>query len=252
MWFLARPYGRLQLRGTFLSLWDDILPVIPEWQWRENLALVAAWLADFGGRGLAEPPHIQWQSPGTIDDPTTGSAMRSDRPADLADIEGGSSNGSRHVSPVPPVDDPAVATRDLSASAALPRSNPGGDAAVEERTDSGSAGDAADARGSDPGEAPNSRQSDPGRDDATRTDPSADAADPGWKDAVDEASDAPQNHPGRGAAGTGRSQFSGEAAAAEQGVGEKAAGAGTAKDGGTGADVTLAAANGGSGPAARE
>ncbi len=67
LWFLARPYGRLQLRGTFLSLWDDILPDIPENQWRENLALVAAWLAEFGGRPLAEPPHIAWQSPSTID-----------------------------------------------------------------------------------------------------------------------------------------------------------------------------------------
>jgi hypothetical protein len=66
MWFLARPYGLLQLRGTFLSLWDDILPVIPEQQWRENLALVAAWLAEFGGRAIAEPPHIQWQAPSTI------------------------------------------------------------------------------------------------------------------------------------------------------------------------------------------
>lgn len=63
MWFLARPYGRLQLRGTFLSLWDDILPTISEPQWRENLALVAAWLADFGGQANAEPAHIQWQSP---------------------------------------------------------------------------------------------------------------------------------------------------------------------------------------------
>jgi diadenosine tetraphosphate (Ap4A) HIT family hydrolase len=66
MWFLARPYGRLQLRGTFLSLWDDILPTIPEDQWRENLALVAAWLAEFGGHANAEPAHIQWQSPSTF------------------------------------------------------------------------------------------------------------------------------------------------------------------------------------------
>lgn len=66
MWFLARPYGRLQLRGTFLSLWDDILPPIPESQWRENLALVAAWLAEFGGRPLAEPPRIQWQAPSNL------------------------------------------------------------------------------------------------------------------------------------------------------------------------------------------
>ncbi|GAB1643884.1 hypothetical protein KRMM14A1259_43070 [Krasilnikovia sp. MM14-A1259] len=69
MWFLARPYGRLQLRGTFLSLWDDILPVVPENLWRENLALVAAWLGEFGGRAIAEPPHIAWQSPSTISDP---------------------------------------------------------------------------------------------------------------------------------------------------------------------------------------
>jgi hypothetical protein len=63
LWFLARPYGRLQLRGTFLSLWDEILPPIDEHQWRENLALVAAWLAEFGGRPLAEPPRIDWKAP---------------------------------------------------------------------------------------------------------------------------------------------------------------------------------------------
>ncbi|MEV1286774.1 hypothetical protein [Micromonospora sp. NPDC049679] len=66
MWFLARPYGRLQLRGTFLSLWDDILPPISEAQWRENLALVAAWLAEFGGRPLAEPPRIEWRAPANL------------------------------------------------------------------------------------------------------------------------------------------------------------------------------------------
>jgi diadenosine tetraphosphate (Ap4A) HIT family hydrolase len=66
MWFLARPYGQLQLRGTFLSLWDDILPPIPESAWRENLALVAAWLAEFGGTALAEPPHIEWQAPSSL------------------------------------------------------------------------------------------------------------------------------------------------------------------------------------------
>ena len=66
MWFLARPYGQLQLRGTFLSLWDDILPPIAESVWRENLALVAAWLAEFGGTALAEPPHIEWQAPSSL------------------------------------------------------------------------------------------------------------------------------------------------------------------------------------------
>jgi diadenosine tetraphosphate (Ap4A) HIT family hydrolase len=67
LWFLARPYGRLQLRGTFLSLWDDILPTVPQAQWRENLALVAAWLAEFGGRPLAEPPRIDWQAPSRLE-----------------------------------------------------------------------------------------------------------------------------------------------------------------------------------------
>lgn len=66
LWFLARPVGRLQLRGSFLSLWNDILPAVPEPQWRENLALVAAWLAEFGGRPLAEPPRIEWQAPSTF------------------------------------------------------------------------------------------------------------------------------------------------------------------------------------------
>ncbi|HET8660056.1 MAG TPA: hypothetical protein VFM55_13785 [Micromonosporaceae bacterium] len=66
VWFLARPYGRLQLRGTFLPLWDDILPPISETQWQENLALVAAWLAEFGGTPLAQPPRIDWRSPSTF------------------------------------------------------------------------------------------------------------------------------------------------------------------------------------------
>jgi hypothetical protein len=66
LWFLARPYGSLQLRGSFLLLWNDILPPVPEAEWRENLALVAAWLAEFGGRALAEPPRIDWQAPAKL------------------------------------------------------------------------------------------------------------------------------------------------------------------------------------------
>ncbi len=66
LWFMARPYGRLQLRGTFLPLWDDILPPISESVWRENLALIAAWLAEFGGRPLAEPPRIEWKAPSSF------------------------------------------------------------------------------------------------------------------------------------------------------------------------------------------
>ncbi|WP_308206666.1 hypothetical protein [Paractinoplanes hotanensis] len=103
MWFLARPHGRLQLRGTFLTLWDDILPAIPEQQWRENLALVAAWLADFGGTALAEPPHIQWESPSTI----AYAGTRSDAPADeplaadpAADARHGSPSGTLPVADI--------------------------------------------------------------------------------------------------------------------------------------------------------
>jgi hypothetical protein len=44
-------------------MWDEILPPIAEYQWWENLALVAAWLAEFGGRTLVEPPRIDWQAP---------------------------------------------------------------------------------------------------------------------------------------------------------------------------------------------
>ena len=89
MWFLARPYGRLQLRGTFLSLWDDILPVVPEAQWRENLSLVAAWLADFGGKANTEPAHIAWESPATFDIPSSTDAESDGgrRPATLGDVE---------------------------------------------------------------------------------------------------------------------------------------------------------------------
>jgi hypothetical protein len=107
MWFLARPVGLLQLRGTFLSLWDDILPVIPEHQWRENLALVAAWLAEFGGRAIAEPPHIQWQAPSTIsesplvslsgdasDSGTDRGGSKLDTPPDGPVVEAGADEGT--------------------------------------------------------------------------------------------------------------------------------------------------------------
>lgn len=64
--FRARPYGHLQLRGSFLTLWEDILPPIPELRWKANLAHIAAWLGEFGGRALAEPPPIEWQAPSTL------------------------------------------------------------------------------------------------------------------------------------------------------------------------------------------
>jgi hypothetical protein len=88
MWFLARPYGRLQLRGTFLSLWDDLLPVVPEEQWLQNLSHVAEWLAGFGGRAIAEPPHIHWQSPSTFgnEPPAAAETTTPAEPAPRSDL----------------------------------------------------------------------------------------------------------------------------------------------------------------------
>ena len=77
LWFLARPYGRLQLRGTFLSLWDDILPPIDEEVWRANLGLIGAWLAEFGGRSMVDPPRIELQTPAGLGD----GAVAADHPS---------------------------------------------------------------------------------------------------------------------------------------------------------------------------
>ncbi|GIH08978.1 hypothetical protein Rhe02_70450 [Rhizocola hellebori] len=72
LWFMARPKGQLQLRGTFLPMWDEIMSPVDEAQWKENLALIAAWLADFGGTAVAEPPRIDWQAPSRVtEDPVT-------------------------------------------------------------------------------------------------------------------------------------------------------------------------------------
>ncbi|MFI5841047.1 hypothetical protein ACIA8K_15220 [Catenuloplanes sp. NPDC051500] len=110
MWFLARPYGRLQLRGTFLSLWDAILPPIPEMQWRENLAMVAAWLAEFGGRPLAEPPHIQWQAPSSFAAATDGPVPTADGAADSAADGSASTEPVSSVAALEAPDDEAAAS----------------------------------------------------------------------------------------------------------------------------------------------
>lgn len=113
LWFLARPYGRLQLRGTFLSLWDSILPPISEDKWRENLALVAAWLAEFGGRPLAEPPRIQWQAPSSFAPASAADAAEEpeDEPASVIEAadeipESEAAGGVSDLSAGPSVDDP--------------------------------------------------------------------------------------------------------------------------------------------------
>jgi diadenosine tetraphosphate (Ap4A) HIT family hydrolase len=44
LWFMARPAGLAQLRGSCLALWDDLLPKQDEGQWRSALEQVAAAL----------------------------------------------------------------------------------------------------------------------------------------------------------------------------------------------------------------
>lgn len=52
-WLFARPTGMRQLRGTFLSHWDDLLPAAPDGQLRADLDLVAARLVEIaGGRAI--------------------------------------------------------------------------------------------------------------------------------------------------------------------------------------------------------
>ena len=109
VWFMARPYGRLQLRGTFLTLWDEILPPVPEAQWRENLALVAAWLAEFGGEPLAKPPRIDWKAPSsfnstalTLSPTLAGSAGVAQADADLANQTPPAGAGTPAAEDAPP------------------------------------------------------------------------------------------------------------------------------------------------------
>lgn len=108
LWFLARPAGRLQLRGPFLSLWNDILPPASEAQWRENLALIAAWLAEFGGRPLAEPPRIQWQAPSKF--PASVAPESSESAGDAGAV-------ARGASPIQDETGPAIGRAAVDASA---------------------------------------------------------------------------------------------------------------------------------------
>jgi hypothetical protein len=61
LWFLGRPAGHRDLWGPYLRAWDDVLPPVPEDEWRNRLGTVAAWLADFGGRAIVDPPRFNWQ-----------------------------------------------------------------------------------------------------------------------------------------------------------------------------------------------
>jgi diadenosine tetraphosphate (Ap4A) HIT family hydrolase len=40
-WFIARPVRLPQLVGSFIAIWDDILPPVPEEIWRADVAAVA-------------------------------------------------------------------------------------------------------------------------------------------------------------------------------------------------------------------
>lgn len=48
-WLYARPTGMLQLRGTFLSHWDELLPPVPAEQFRADQVLVAQEVARLVG-----------------------------------------------------------------------------------------------------------------------------------------------------------------------------------------------------------
>lgn len=53
VWFIARPTRTPQLRGTFNTLWDDLLPPIPQDVWREHAgAVIAHLVATVGGEGV--------------------------------------------------------------------------------------------------------------------------------------------------------------------------------------------------------
>ncbi|MEV6281316.1 hypothetical protein [Kribbella sp. NPDC051770] len=57
VWFFARPVGMQQLRGPLLSVWGDILPPVPEEEFRANTRTVAAALTEVSGApmGLGVP-----------------------------------------------------------------------------------------------------------------------------------------------------------------------------------------------------
>jgi len=45
-WFMARPLGLVQARGSFAVEWDDLLPPRPEQEWQADLRRVAVALRD--------------------------------------------------------------------------------------------------------------------------------------------------------------------------------------------------------------
>jgi hypothetical protein len=52
VWFLARPLGMMQLRGAMIAAWDDLLPRVPDEDFRTNAHLVATALTESTGTPL--------------------------------------------------------------------------------------------------------------------------------------------------------------------------------------------------------
>lgn len=53
LWFFGRPAGLMQLRGSCLTIWDDVLPKQDETAWQAVMAELAANLAADGGTAYA-------------------------------------------------------------------------------------------------------------------------------------------------------------------------------------------------------
>ena len=59
VWFFARPEGQAQLYGSWMVVWDDLLPAYPEELAERDAATVAgALVTSYGGR-----PQAAWQPP---------------------------------------------------------------------------------------------------------------------------------------------------------------------------------------------
>jgi hypothetical protein len=66
IFFFARPAGFRQLRGTYLAIWDDLLPAVPAQQRDRDAAVVGqALVRSYGGR--THPPPEDPQTPASQD-----------------------------------------------------------------------------------------------------------------------------------------------------------------------------------------
>ncbi|MFD9127705.1 HIT family protein [Kitasatospora sp. NPDC059571] len=53
IWLIARPAGMMQLRGSCLPVWGDLLPAVPDAEWQDNRRRIAAAMAADGGTAHA-------------------------------------------------------------------------------------------------------------------------------------------------------------------------------------------------------